>query len=59
MVWQRVLLLISVLLFFSTSAQAEEKEPTAIIELGGAGEWGLCCPLHTPAIAGREPASFA
>ena len=26
---------------FVANAQAEEKEPTAIIELGGAGEWGL------------------
>jgi hypothetical protein len=42
MVWQRVLLLItSPLLLFSATARAEEKEPTAIIELGGAGEWGL------------------
>lgn len=41
MVWQRVLLLIAVLLFVSARAQAEEKEPSAIIELGGSGEWGL------------------
>jgi hypothetical protein len=42
MVWQRVpLLLIAVLLFFTASAQAQEREPTAIIEIGGAGEWGL------------------
>jgi hypothetical protein len=42
MVWQRVLLsLMTALLFFTASAQAEEKEPNAIIELGGAGEWGL------------------
>jgi hypothetical protein len=26
---------------FAATAQAGEKEPTAIIELGGAGEWGL------------------
>jgi hypothetical protein len=25
----------------AVSVQAEEKEPTAIIEIGGAGEWGL------------------
>jgi hypothetical protein len=42
MVWRRVpLLLIAVLLFFTASAQAQQKEPTAIIEIGGAGEWGL------------------
>ena len=42
MVWQRLLLLlIAVLLLLSKSACAEEKEPTAIIELGGAGEWGV------------------
>ena len=41
MVWRRVLLLIAALLFFTASARAEEKEPTAIIEIGGAGEWGL------------------
>jgi hypothetical protein len=42
MVWQRLLLLlIAVLLLLGKNAQAEEKEPTAIIELGGAGEWGL------------------
>jgi len=26
---------------FAPTAQAEEKEPLAILELGGAGEWGL------------------
>jgi hypothetical protein len=37
MVWQRVLLLlIAVLLYFTASVQAQEKEPTAIIEIGGA-----------------------
>ena len=41
MVWRGVLLLIGALLFFTASAQAEEKEPTAIIEIGGAGEWRL------------------
>jgi hypothetical protein len=42
MVWQRVpLLLMAAQSFFGTSAQAEEKEPSAIIELGGAGEWGI------------------
>jgi hypothetical protein len=41
MFWRRVLLLISAALWFTASAQAEDKEPTAIIELGAAGEWGL------------------
>jgi hypothetical protein len=41
LVWRRVLLLIAALLFLATSGQAEEKEPIAIIELGGTGEWGL------------------
>ena len=42
MVRQRVLLLlIAVSLLFSRSARAQEKEPSAIVELGGAGEWGL------------------
>ena len=42
MVRRRVrLLLIATLSFFTTCAQAAEKEPSAIVELGGAGEWGL------------------
>jgi hypothetical protein len=42
MVWQRLLLLLIALLsLLCKSAQAGEKEPTAIIELGAAGEWGL------------------
>jgi hypothetical protein len=36
-----LLLLIGGLSLFVTSAQAEDKEPSAIIELGGAGGWGL------------------
>src|SRR6202007_2897781 len=28
-------------LLFTASAQAEDKEPTAIVELGAAGEWGV------------------
>jgi hypothetical protein len=36
-----VLCLTAALSAFIATAQAEEKEPTAIIELGGAGEWGL------------------
>lgn len=41
MVWQRLLLLLIALLFLSENAKAEDKEPTAIVELGGAGEWGV------------------
>lgn len=42
MAWQRLLLLlIAVLLLSSKSAEAGEREPTAIIELGSAGEWIL------------------
>jgi hypothetical protein len=41
MVWRRKLLLIFAALLFTASAQAEDKEPTAIVELGAAGEWGL------------------
>jgi hypothetical protein len=39
---RRVLLLSSaVLLIFTASAQAQEREPSAIIEIGGNAEWGL------------------
>jgi hypothetical protein len=37
----RILLLVAALLPFAAEAQAEEKEPSAIVEIGGAGEWGL------------------
>jgi hypothetical protein len=39
-----LLVAISVLSLTVVQAQAaeKEKEPLAIIELGGAGEWGLC-----------------
>jgi hypothetical protein len=33
--------LVALLLLFAEQAQAEEKEPSAIIEIGGAGDWGL------------------
>jgi len=33
--------LIAAPLLFAANAQAEEKEPSAIVEIGGAGEWGL------------------
>ena len=36
-----VLCLTAALSAFVATAQAEEKEPTAILELGGAGGWGL------------------
>ena len=38
---KRILLLIAAPLLFAANAQAEEKEPSAIVEIGGAGEWGL------------------
>jgi len=41
MAWRRVLLLMLALLLFTANAQAEDKEPTAIVELGVTGEWGL------------------
>jgi hypothetical protein len=36
---QVVLCLTAALPLFAGAAQAEEKEPTAIVEIGGAGEW--------------------
>ena len=33
--------LVAALLLFVGKAQAEEKEPSAVVEIGGAGEWGL------------------
>lgn len=38
---RRLLLLITTSLLVHSTVQAEEKEPTAIVELGGAGDWGL------------------
>jgi hypothetical protein len=32
---------LTALLLCAVNARAEEKEPTAIVEIGGAGEWGL------------------
>ncbi|MGA7325289.1 MAG: hypothetical protein WBX25_12570 [Rhodomicrobium sp.] len=32
---------IAALLFVAGKAQAEDKEPSAVFEIGGAGEWGL------------------
>jgi hypothetical protein len=40
MSWRQVSLFILALLF-TANARAGEKEPTAIVELGPAGEWGL------------------
>jgi len=39
--WRCVSLLILAPLLFAANARAEDKEPAAIVELGGAGEWGL------------------
>ena len=41
MVGQRNLLLILAPLLFTANAQAQDKEPTAIVELGAASEWGI------------------
>jgi hypothetical protein len=41
MAWRHLLLFILAPLLFTANAWAGEKEPTAIIELGPAGEWGL------------------
>ena len=38
---RQILLLIAAPLLFAANAQADEKEPSAIVEIGGAGEWGL------------------
>jgi hypothetical protein len=44
MVWSRELLLVLASLVFTAEAQAGDKEPTAIVELGAAGDWGLPGP---------------
>jgi hypothetical protein len=41
MAWRKVLLPVLAPLLFTAAAQAEDKEPIAIVELGAAGEWGL------------------
>lgn len=33
--------LVAALLLFAAKARAEDKEPSAVVEIGGAGEWGL------------------
>ena len=44
MAWRHVSLFVLVPLLFAANARAEDKEPTAIVELGPAGEWGLPGP---------------
>jgi hypothetical protein len=39
MVRARMRVVLCLILLFAGAAQAEEKEPTAIVELGAAGEW--------------------
>ncbi len=39
--WRAILGLMATLLLFAGNARAEEKEPSAVVEIGGAGEWGL------------------
>jgi hypothetical protein len=41
MTWRCVLLFILAPVLFTANARAQDKEPTAIVELGAAGEWGL------------------
>lgn len=41
MAWRKVLVIVLVPLLSATAARAEDKEPTAVIELGAAGEWAL------------------
>src|ERR1700756_503518 len=41
MIWRCVLLFILAPVLFTANARAQDKEPTAIVELGAAGEWGL------------------
>jgi hypothetical protein len=41
MSWRQVSLFILAPLLFTTNARAGEKEPTAVVEFGPAGEWGL------------------
>jgi hypothetical protein len=40
MPWRHLLLIVLALPLFTANAQAEDKEPTAVIELGPAGGWG-------------------
>jgi hypothetical protein len=52
MVWRCAVLLILALLLLTANARAEDKEPTAIVELGAAGEWGLPgAPSAGPSLA--------
>jgi hypothetical protein len=44
MTWRHVSLFILAPLLFAANARAGDKEPTAIVELGPAGEWGLPGP---------------
>ena len=47
----RVLCLTVVLWLFAGEAWAEEKEPTAIVELGAAGEWDFLSDRLGPTAA--------
>ncbi len=52
MVWRWELMLMVVALPFTAEAQAADKEPTAIVELGTAAEWGLPgAPSFGPSVA--------
>jgi hypothetical protein len=52
MAWRHVPLFILAPLLFAPNARAGDKEPTAIVELGPAGEWGLPGPSsYGPSLA--------
>ena len=40
--------LLVALLLFAGQSQAEEKEPSAIVEIGGAGDWEVVEPVPAP-----------
>lgn len=52
MAWRPKCLLVFAPLLFVVNAKAQEKEPTAIVELGAAGDWGLPgAPSFGPSLA--------
>jgi hypothetical protein len=39
--WKTSLAFIAALLLLARPVQAEDKDPTVVVEIGGAGQWGL------------------
>lgn len=39
--WQAAIWLVTIMLLLTAEARAGEKEPAAVLEIGGAGEWAL------------------